>query len=90
MKTSSIASFHFTTWDFFKQNLRYYRKGKGYTQERFAERCNISASYYAKLEAPNCTELPSPKLLTHLAFHLDVDVMDLFWVDWEVANKGAK
>lgn len=84
MKTSSIANFHLTTWGFFKQNLRYYRKNKDYTQEQFAERCNISASYYAKLEAPNCTELPSPKLLTRLAFHLDVDVMDLFWVDEDV------
>ena len=41
----------------FKQNLRYYRKGLGLTQEDFAEQCGISAHYVATLEAVSYTHL---------------------------------
>ena len=30
--------------------LRKYREGRGYTQEEFAEICNISRAYYGRIE----------------------------------------
>ena len=65
----------------FKQNLRYYRKGLGLTQEDFAEQCGISAHYVATLEAPGCSTFPSFEMLHILAFHLGVEVLALFWTE---------
>lgn len=65
----------------FKQNLRYYRKELGFTQEDLAEVCGISAHYMASLEAPGGSACPSFEMLHILAFHLGVEVLALFWAE---------
>lgn len=35
----------------FGKNVRYYRYEKGYTQEKFAERVDLNASYVSELES---------------------------------------
>ena len=35
----------------FGKNVRYYRYKKGYTQEKFAERVDLNASYVSELES---------------------------------------
>jgi transcriptional regulator with XRE-family HTH domain len=53
--------------------IAYYRKMRGYTQETFAEKLNVGASYYSQIEAAGCYKPISLKTLFRIADALEVD-----------------
>lgn len=59
------------------QNIRRYRKEKGFTQETLAEKASISMSYLTKIEAPNCDKSFSLEVLLDISSALDIDVRNL-------------
>lgn len=59
------------------QNVRRYRKAKGFTQEELAEKASISISYLTKIEAPNCDKSFSLEVLLDISSALDIDVRKL-------------
>ena len=52
--------------------IAYYRKLKGYTQEEFAEKLNVSVSYIGQIEAPNIHKVISLKTLFKIADALEI------------------
>lgn len=60
-------------------NIRYYRKKLGYTQEKLAEECNVSVSTIGCIEAYQ--QRPSLELIFVLAEVLKVHPADLFLRD---------
>lgn len=53
------------------KNIRFYRQAKGFTQERLAEKIDISSSYIGYLErAQKC---PSLELLAKISEALDIE-----------------
>ena len=58
-------------------NIQYYRKHKGLTQEKLAEKLNISRQHLGAIEAPNLVRPISLDLLFRIADSLEVDVRDL-------------
>ena len=52
--------------------IAYYRKLKGYTQEEFAEKLNVSVSYIGQIEAPNIYKAISLKTLFKIADALEI------------------
>ena len=58
------------------KNIRKYRKLKGYTQEKLAEKANLSNSYISDIE---CGKINVPTLtLYEISLVLDVDIHKLF------------
>jgi len=60
------------------QRLRYLRRVRGYTQERLAERIDISPKYLSSIERG--AENPTLDLLGRLAQGLQVELYELFQV----------
>ena len=58
-------------------NISYYRKHKGYTQEQLAEKLDISRQHLGAVEAPNIVRSISLDLLFNIADALEVDVREL-------------
>ena len=58
-------------------NIQYYRKHKGFTQEKLAEILNISRQHLGAIEAPNLVRPISLDLLFRIADTLEIDVRDL-------------
>lgn len=65
-----------STSEIFRNNLKFYRVKKKYTQEKLSEICNISTDYLSQIERGKRT--PSFKRMDLLAKALDVDVYKLF------------
>lgn len=60
----------------FKQlglNIAYYRKLKGWTQEKLAEKAEISRTHLSNIEAPNATKSISLETLFEIANVLGVE-----------------
>ncbi len=58
------------------KNIRKYRKLKGYTQEKLAEKTNLSNSYISDIE---CGKINVPTLtLYEISLALDIDIHKLF------------
>lgn len=55
-------------------NVAYYRKHLGLTQERLAEKLDISRQHLGAIEAPNIVRPVSLDLLFHIADTLEIDV----------------
>jgi transcriptional regulator with XRE-family HTH domain len=59
------------------QQIAYYRKQKGLTQEELADKISISNSYLTKIEAPNCDKSFSLEVLFEIADALQIPVNTL-------------
>lgn len=57
-------------------NMKRYRKLRGFSQEKLAERSGASANYIALIECGK--NFPSLPMIEHIAAALEVDEMDLF------------
>lgn len=57
-------------------NMKRYRKVKGFSQEKLAEQAGASANYIALIECGK--NFPSLKMLDKIADALEVDSLDLF------------
>ena len=53
--------------------ISYYRKKKGYSQERLAEKVGVSRQHLAAVEAPNMNRGLSLELLFSIAAALDIE-----------------
>ncbi len=62
----------------FGLKVQYYRKMRGYTQEAFAEKADISWSHLAKIESPTRAFGVSLETLFKIADALEVPVSRLF------------
>ena len=65
-----------STKDIFKQNLKYYRKKKGFTQEKLSELCGISSDYLSEIERGRKT--PSFTRMDLICKALDIEAYKLF------------
>lgn len=54
-------------------NISYYRKRKGITQEKLAEKIGISRSHLSAIEAPNIIKAFSIELLFDIANALEIE-----------------
>lgn len=57
-------------------NMKRYRKLRGFSQEKLAEKSGASANYIALIECGK--NFPSLSMIEHIAAALEVDEMDLF------------
>ncbi|MBQ3640440.1 helix-turn-helix transcriptional regulator [bacterium] len=65
-----------STSEIFRNNLKFYRNKKGYTQDKLSEICNISADYLSQIERGKRT--PSFKRMELIAQALNIEVYKLF------------
>ena len=65
-----------STSEIFRNNLKFYRNKKGYTQEKLSEICDISTDYLSQIERGKRT--PGFKRMELLAKALDIEVYKLF------------
>jgi len=65
-----------STTEIFRNNLKYYRSKKGYTQELLSEICGISTDYLSQIERGKRT--PSFKRMELIAKALNIEVYKLF------------
>ncbi len=72
----------------FRQNVTRYRKIRNLTQQKLAEKLNISVGYPASIEAPNSNAVPSFDMICLPAYHLEVEVYDLLFVDKDILRDG--
>ena len=63
------------------QNIKKYRKLKGYTQEQLAAKSNLSYGYIKNLEAKGVYASISIETLQVIAHKLDIDINTLFTKD---------
>ena len=70
----------------FIQNLRYYRKQAGLTQEKLAEAIEMSTTYIGTMEA--CGRFPSPETIDKIAVALGIRPSVLF--DESVSPENIK
>ena len=61
--------------------IAYFRKLRGYTQETFCEKLDISVSYYSQIEAMGCYKPISLKTLYRIADALEVDPYKLLMIE---------
>jgi transcriptional regulator with XRE-family HTH domain len=66
-------------------NLKEYRRKKGFTQEKLAEKAGISANYLSMVEI--CRQFPTPEVLDRLAHTLNIQTFQLF--DPSTTPEGA-
>ena len=69
-------------------NISYYRKLRGFSQEKLAEMIPMSRGHLSCIEAPNMTSSFSIALLFDIADALDIEVKDLF--DFKLINKNTE
>ena len=65
-----------STSEIFRNNLKYYRTKRGYTQEKLSEICDISTDYLSQIERGKRT--PSFKRMELIAKALHLEVYKLF------------
>ena len=65
-----------STSEIFRNNLKYYRTKRGYTQEKLSEICDISTDYLSQIERGKRT--PSFKRMELIANALNIEVYKLF------------
>ncbi len=61
----------------FKQNLKFYRKRMGLTQERLSELCELNINYIAEIERAS-SKFPKPETVDKLAAVLNIRPSMLF------------
>ncbi len=63
--------------EIFKQNLKFYRKKAGLTQEKLSEKCGFNLNYIAEIERPS-SRFPKPETVDAIAAALGIKVSALF------------
>jgi transcriptional regulator with XRE-family HTH domain len=71
--------------EIFAENLRKIRRKKGLTQEKLAEKANMSLQYLALLEIGR--KFPSGEMLERLAIALDIETYELLAVASSANNE---
>ena len=61
----------------FRQNLIYYRKQAGLTQEQLSEKCELNLNYIASMECSS-SRFPKPETIDAIAAALNIRTSDLF------------
>lgn len=61
----------------FRQNLIYYRKQAGLTQEQLSEKCDLNINYIASMECSS-SRFPKPETIDVIANVLNIRSSDLF------------
>ena len=69
----------------FGNRLRYYRRGRGFTQEVLADRVGLSRSYIARLESGKRVN-PTLEVILKLLCILEVPLSEFFAPFTEVVN----
>ncbi|MDR2952879.1 MAG: helix-turn-helix transcriptional regulator [Treponema sp.] len=59
-------------------NMKVYRRKRGFSQVKLAEQANVSAQYIAMIEM--CNKFPKPEMLERLAEALGIEPQDFFTV----------
>ena len=62
--------------EIFRQNLRYYRKERGLTQEALSEKIGLNPKYITNIEAQS--KFPSAETIDAIAVALDIKPSQLF------------
>ena len=61
----------------FRQNLTFYRKQAGLTQEQLSEKCELNLNYIASMECAT-SRFPKPETIDIIAAALNIRPSDLF------------
>ena len=61
----------------FRQNLIFYRKNAGLTQEQLSEMCDLNQNYIASIECSSA-KFPKPETIDIIATSLKIRASDLF------------
>lgn len=61
----------------FRQNLIYYRKKAGFTQEQLSEKCGCNINYIASIECSS-SKFPKPETIDSIAKSLEINASALF------------
>ena len=69
-------------------NMRKYRRKQGLTQEKLAEKADITPQYVAMIEM--CSKFPKPEMLERLAKALEIEPHELFIVSPSPQNELEK
>lgn len=72
----------------FTENLKFYRKNAGFSQQQFAERCEISTNYLSEIEREQ--KFPSIETIERLASELNIPAYVLFMNDKTVSSADFK
>lgn len=65
------------TREIFRQNLKFFRKQKGLTQEKLSELCDCNPNYIAEIERSNA-KFPRPETIDSIATALNIRPAQLF------------
>ena len=84
----SFADFYQSHLYNLRQNITRYRKIRKLTQQKLAENLNISVGYLASIEAPNSRAVPSFDMICLIAYHLEIEVCDLLFLDKDILQDG--
>lgn len=76
----------------FTENLKFYRKESGFSQQQFAEKCEISTNYLSEIERSQ--KFPSVEMIERIASELNIPAHFLFMnekslsgIDTEILKK---
>lgn len=72
----------------FTENLKYYRRKAGFTQQQFAEKCEIATNYLSEIEREQ--KFPSVEMIERLSSELKIPAYFLFMNKELVSDENAK
>lgn len=72
----------------FAENLKYYRKKAGFTQQQFAERCEIATNYLSEIERE--LKFPSVDMIERLSIELKIPAYFLFMKTETISDENTK
>lgn len=68
----------------FTENLKFYRKKLGFSQQQFAEKCEISTNYLSEIERSQ--KFPSVEMIERIASELNIPAHLLFMNEKSLAQ----
>ncbi|MDR2079709.1 MAG: helix-turn-helix domain-containing protein [Treponema sp.] len=71
--------------DVLARNMKAYRKALGLSQAKLAEKVDTSTHYIGMIETKN--NFPSPEMLDRIAAALEIDTIDLFFMETNLPEK---
>lgn len=72
----------------FTENLKYYRKIAGFTQQQFAEKCEIATNYLSEIERGQ--KFPSVEMIERLSIELKIPAYFLFMDKEPISDESTK
>ena len=69
---------HFDKYKTLGLNVAYYRKERGLSQDKLADKLFISRNHLSRIESPNAPKLFSLDVIFEIADVLEIDVAKLF------------